>query len=246
MRPRGELRAYVQPLLVLQVGAELGGIPSAEYRILVLQVGGWIPWAEQEHHGMVLSQVWNLGGIPWAACRILVLEVSAVPGGKFPGQIFEYWSFREAASRGEFLLHGFLRGIQRVAELVKPSYTLSVLIGASPLRPRPPRPYGSTILMATYDKSQGPALHVIEPSGTSFRFYGAAVGKGRQLARNEIEKLKLSEMTCRCACLCVCGGGGRGLAKALPEPWWVRGGGGEDAARAFVWGLGGRYEVLTF
>lgn len=59
------------------------------------------------------------------------------------------------------------------------------------------RPYGSTILMATYDKSQGPALHVIEPSGTSFRFYGAAVGKGRQLARNEIEKLKLSEMTCR-------------------------------------------------
>ena len=59
------------------------------------------------------------------------------------------------------------------------------------------RPYGSTILMSTYDKSNGPALHVIDPSGTSFRYYGAAVGKGRQLARNEIEKLKLTEMTCR-------------------------------------------------
>ena len=51
--------------------------------------------------------------------------------------------------------------------------------------------------MSTYDKSNGPALHVIDPSGTSFRYYGAAVGKGRQLARNEIEKLKLTEMTCR-------------------------------------------------
>jgi 20S proteasome subunit alpha 7 len=39
---------------------------------------------------------------------------------------------------------------------------------------------------------------VIEPSGNSFRFFGAAVGKGRQLARNEIEKLKLGELTCRC------------------------------------------------
>jgi hypothetical protein len=29
------------------------------------------------------------------------------------------------------------------------------------------------------------------------RYYGTAVGKGRQAAKNEIEKLKLSEMTCR-------------------------------------------------
>ena len=47
-------------------------------------------------------------------------------------------------------------------------------------------------------QANGPALHVIEPSGNSFRFFGAAVGKGRQLARNEIEKLKLGELTCRC------------------------------------------------
>lgn len=29
------------------------------------------------------------------------------------------------------------------------------------------------------------------------RYYGAAVGKGRQAAKNEVEKLKLGEMTCR-------------------------------------------------
>lgn len=59
------------------------------------------------------------------------------------------------------------------------------------------RPYGATLLIGTYDKSAGPQLHVIDPSGTAFRFVGAAIGKGRQLARNEIEKLKLSDMTCR-------------------------------------------------
>ena len=29
------------------------------------------------------------------------------------------------------------------------------------------------------------------------RYFGAAVGKGRQGAKNEIEKLKLEEMSCR-------------------------------------------------
>lgn len=38
---------------------------------------------------------------------------------------------------------------------------------------------------------------MIDPSGTSNRYFGAAVGKGRQQARTEIERLKLSEMTCR-------------------------------------------------
>ncbi len=75
--------------------------------------------------------------------------------------------------------------------------TPSTKVEAAPV-PLTCRPYGSTVLMATYDKN-GPQLHVIDPAGTSFRYYGAAVGKGRQLARNEIEKLKLTEMTCRWA-----------------------------------------------
>jgi 20S proteasome subunit alpha 7 len=58
------------------------------------------------------------------------------------------------------------------------------------------RPYGCTTLLAVADKD-GPALYVVEPSGVSHRYFGAAVGKGRQQARTEIERLKLSEMTCR-------------------------------------------------
>lgn len=58
------------------------------------------------------------------------------------------------------------------------------------------RPYGVTTLLATYCKN-GPALYAVDPSGASLRYYGTAVGKARQAAKNEIEKLKLSEMTCR-------------------------------------------------
>ncbi|ONM37088.1 Proteasome subunit alpha type [Zea mays] len=38
---------------------------------------------------------------------------------------------------------------------------------------------------------------MIEPSGVSYKYFGAALGKGRQAAKTEIEKLKLSELTCR-------------------------------------------------
>lgn len=39
-----------------------------------------------------------------------------------------------------------------------------------------------------------PALHVIDPSGACHRARGAAVGKGRAIARNEIEKLDLDAL----------------------------------------------------
>lgn len=39
-----------------------------------------------------------------------------------------------------------------------------------------------------------PALHVIDPSGACHRARGAAVGKGRAVARNEIEKLDLDSL----------------------------------------------------
>lgn len=58
------------------------------------------------------------------------------------------------------------------------------------------RPYGVSTLLATYGK-EGPQLYLVEPSGTCHRYFGAAVGKGRQGAKNEIEKLKLEEMSCR-------------------------------------------------
>ncbi|KZV27386.1 hypothetical protein F511_02495 [Dorcoceras hygrometricum] len=58
------------------------------------------------------------------------------------------------------------------------------------------RPFGCGVILGGYDR-EGPQLYLVEPSGISYRYFGAAIGKGRQAAKTEIEKLKLSEMTCR-------------------------------------------------
>jgi 20S proteasome subunit alpha 7 len=60
----------------------------------------------------------------------------------------------------------------------------------------PCRPYGSAALLATRDNN-GPALYLLEPSGVAHRYYGTAVGKGRQSVKTEIERLKFEELTCR-------------------------------------------------
>lgn len=62
------------------------------------------------------------------------------------------------------------------------------------------RPFGSSTLIAGVDESGGvrtPQLYLVEPSGVVQRFYGTAVGKARQSAKSEIEKLPLETMTCR-------------------------------------------------
>jgi len=58
------------------------------------------------------------------------------------------------------------------------------------------RPFGASVLLGVYDKD-GPQLFMVEPSGTAFNYFGCAIGKGRQAAKVEMEKLKLEEMTCR-------------------------------------------------
>ncbi|GMP91628.1 hypothetical protein CsSME_00042240 [Camellia sinensis var. sinensis] len=58
------------------------------------------------------------------------------------------------------------------------------------------RPFGCGVILGGYDR-EGPQLYMIEPSGISYRYFGAAIGKGKQAAKTEIEKLKLSDMTCR-------------------------------------------------
>jgi 20S proteasome subunit alpha 7 len=58
------------------------------------------------------------------------------------------------------------------------------------------RPFGVSTLLATFDRD-GPQLYLVDPAGTMHRYRGTAVGKGRQGAKNEIEKLKLGEMSCR-------------------------------------------------
>ncbi|PAV21277.1 20S proteasome subunit [Pyrrhoderma noxium] len=58
------------------------------------------------------------------------------------------------------------------------------------------RPFGSSALLGGVDKD-GPELLVIEPSGVYYGYNGAAVGKGQQLAKTELEKLKFNELTTR-------------------------------------------------
>jgi len=57
------------------------------------------------------------------------------------------------------------------------------------------RPYGSTVVMATHDHIKGMGLFMVEPSGSCFEYYGCASGRGKQLARNEIEKKNFREIT---------------------------------------------------
>uniref|UniRef100_A0A6M2DLC8 Proteasome subunit alpha type n=1 Tax=Xenopsylla cheopis TaxID=163159 RepID=A0A6M2DLC8_XENCH len=58
------------------------------------------------------------------------------------------------------------------------------------------RPYGCAVLLGSYE-NEVPVLYALDPSGVTTGCYGSAIGKAKQTAKTEIEKLKLSEMTCK-------------------------------------------------
>ncbi|OQR79953.1 proteasome subunit alpha type-3-like [Tropilaelaps mercedesae] len=60
------------------------------------------------------------------------------------------------------------------------------------------RPYGAAALFGAYDMQEKQArLYCVEPSGTCYGYYGCAIGKAKQTAKTEMEKIKLADMTCR-------------------------------------------------
>lgn len=64
------------------------------------------------------------------------------------------------------------------------------------------RPFGSTAIVAAYDNDIEEAqLYMVEPSGSTLRFFGCAAGKGANAAKTEIEKLLNKQgnngITCR-------------------------------------------------
>jgi 20S proteasome subunit alpha 7 len=60
------------------------------------------------------------------------------------------------------------------------------------------RPFGIGAMVCGYDaETKTHALHMIEPNGVQYRYFGAALGKGRMGAKTEIEKLDLKNITCR-------------------------------------------------
>ncbi|KAH3697083.1 proteasome subunit alpha type-3-like [Dreissena polymorpha] len=58
------------------------------------------------------------------------------------------------------------------------------------------RPFGVSSLLGSYDPVEGPQMFVIDPSGVSFGYYGCAIGKAKQAAKTEIEKIKMKDMLC--------------------------------------------------
>jgi len=66
------------------------------------------------------------------------------------------------------------------------------------------RPFGASSVLAVYDADQDKyCLHMVEPNGAAYSYFGVAVGKGKQAAKTELEKLNLhrseQEMTCATA-----------------------------------------------
>mmetsp|Transcript_12361 Transcript_12361/g.21119 ORF Transcript_12361/g.21119 Transcript_12361/m.21119 type:complete len:258 (-) Transcript_12361:129-902(-) len=59
------------------------------------------------------------------------------------------------------------------------------------------RPFGCAVMMGVYENEVGPQLYVIEPSGVTYRYFAYALGKGKQIAKTELEKLDLKNITCR-------------------------------------------------
>ncbi|CAJ0574517.1 unnamed protein product, partial [Mesorhabditis spiculigera] len=56
------------------------------------------------------------------------------------------------------------------------------------------RPYGCAMFVNSWDETDGGKIYLIEPSGLSYEYKAWAVGKHRQAAKAEIEKLKLEEL----------------------------------------------------
>lgn len=56
------------------------------------------------------------------------------------------------------------------------------------------RPFGCSIMLASYEDQQ-PLLYSIEPSGVCQGYYGCALGKGKQAAKTELEKVKMNTLS---------------------------------------------------
>ncbi|XP_036164574.1 proteasome subunit alpha type-3 isoform X3 [Myotis myotis] len=59
------------------------------------------------------------------------------------------------------------------------------------------RPFGCSFMLGSYSVNDGAQLYMIDPSGVSYGYWGCAIGKAKQAAKTEIEKLQMKEMTCR-------------------------------------------------
>jgi len=58
------------------------------------------------------------------------------------------------------------------------------------------RPFGANVLIASADPD-GYKLFMVEPSGHYYGYFGCATGKGKQMAKGELDKQDFKSMTCK-------------------------------------------------
>ncbi|CAG0912564.1 unnamed protein product [Notodromas monacha] len=58
------------------------------------------------------------------------------------------------------------------------------------------RPYGAGLMLGSVEPD-GPKLYVVDPSGVYHGYTGCAMGKAKQSAKTELEKLKIGDMFCK-------------------------------------------------
>ncbi|UKJ88989.2 proteasome subunit alpha type [Theileria orientalis] len=66
------------------------------------------------------------------------------------------------------------------------------------------RPFGVSLLLAGKDSTGEDELYCIEPSGACYKYGGMAIGKGKHVAKTELEKLNLKELTCKESLVNMC------------------------------------------
>ncbi|EGR32938.1 proteasome subunit alpha type 3, putative [Ichthyophthirius multifiliis] len=59
------------------------------------------------------------------------------------------------------------------------------------------RPFGTAVIVSSYDHIDGFQLHMSDPSGLNYAYHACAQGKGKQTAKAEFEKRNFSTLTCR-------------------------------------------------
>ncbi|KAM3719714.1 Proteasome subunit [Dirofilaria immitis] len=59
------------------------------------------------------------------------------------------------------------------------------------------RPFGASIFLTAWDEKNGSQLFLLEPSGLCYEYKAWAIGKHRQAAKTEIEKLKFESIPIR-------------------------------------------------
>ncbi|KAG8536664.1 hypothetical protein GDO81_025917 [Engystomops pustulosus] len=47
-------------------------------------------------------------------------------------------------------------------------------------------------MLGSYNEDDGAQLYMVDPSGVSYGYWGCSIGKAKQAAKTEIEKLQVS------------------------------------------------------